>query len=328
MNALKPENCLESCLATSIHHFIELRQLSGTDYQTQARLLLYFDRFLVAQGLTGSRLNRQLIEDYEKTLSQLAPRGRANRMCVVRQLCVYLSRSDPLSYVPEPMRTPSSQTAFVPYIYSETEVRALLAAAGNLPPQGALRGPTYQTLLGLLYSTGLRLGEAMALNLADFHSDDARLYIEQGKFHKSRWIPLSPSTAAALSWYLERRRHIRPNTQEAPLLLNQRGHRLQHCTVNHCWHDLLRQCGITCQAHNGPRMHDLRHSFAVHRLLAWYRDGQDVNARLPWLATYMGHVDIRSTQVYLQATAELREQVNDRFHRHYLQHVITQGVTS
>ena len=74
-------------------------------------------------------------------------------------------------------------------------------------------------------------------------------------------------------------------------------------------------------------MHDLRHSFAVHRLLAWYRDGQDVNARLPWLATYMGHVDIRSTQVYLQATAELREQVNDRFHHYYLKHVITQGVT-
>ena len=327
MSALKPESCLESCLATPIRRLIQLRQLSGTDYQTQARLLLYFDRFLVVQRVTGSRLNRQLIEDYEKTLSQLAPRVRANRMCVVRQLCVYLSRSDPLTYIPEPLRTPSSQVAFVPYIYSEAEVRALLAAAGNLTPHGALRGPTYQTLLGLLYSTGLRIGEAMALNLADFHSDDARLYIDQGKFRKSRWLPLSPSTVTALSRYLDRRRHTRPNTPDAPLLLNQRGRRLQHCTVNQCWHDLLKQCGITYQAHNGPRLHDLRHSFAVHRLLAWYRDGKDINARLPWLATYMGHVDIRSTQVYLQATADLLEQVNDRFHDHYLQHVTTQGVT-
>ncbi len=117
MSALKPESCLESCLAVPIRRFIQLRQLSGTDYHTQALLLLYFDRFLVAQKVTGSQLTRQIVEAYEKTLSQLLPRGRANRMCVVRQLCVYLSRSDPHTYVPEPLRTPTSQAAFVPYIY-------------------------------------------------------------------------------------------------------------------------------------------------------------------------------------------------------------------
>jgi site-specific recombinase XerD len=328
MSALKPESCLESCLAVPIRRFIQLRQLSGTDYHTQALLLFYFDRFLVAQKVTGSQLTRQIVEAYEKTLSHLVPRGRANRMSVVRQLCVYLSRSDPHTYVPEPLRTPTSQATFVPYIYSEDEVRALLAAAARLAPSGALRGPTYQTLLGLLYTTGIRIGEAMSLNLADFHRDDALLYIEEGKFHKSRWVPLSPSTAESLSRYVDRRRQTKPNTVDAPLFLNQRGRRLQHCTVNHCWHGLLRKCGISCQAHNGPRLHDLRHSFAVHRLLAWYRDGKDINSRLAWLATYMGHVDIRSTQVYLQATNELLEQVNDRFHRHYSQHVNHQGVTS
>ena len=248
-------------------------------------------------------------------------------MCVVRQLCQYLSRSDPLTYVPEALRTPSSQATFVPYIYSQDEVRALLAAAARLPPAGALRGPTYQTLLGLLYSTGLRIGEAMALNLADCHRDDARLYIAQGKFRKARWVPLSPSTAAALWCYLDQRRHSRPHAPDMPLFLNQRGHRLRHCTVNRCWHDLLKQCGITRTAPHRPRLHDLRHTFAVHRLLAWYRDGHHINARLAWLATYMGHVDIRSTQVYLQPTAELLEQVNGRFHRHYLHHVTPQGVT-
>lgn len=327
MSALKPENCLESCLAVPIRRFIRLRQLSGTDYHTQARLLLYFDRFLVARKLAEPRLSRQLVEDYEKTMSRLAPRGRANRICVVRQLCEYLSRSDPLAYVPEPLRTPSSQATFVPYIYSEDEVRALLAAAANLPPPGTLRGPTYQTLLGLLYSTGIRIGEAMSLNLADFHRDNALLYIDQGKFRKARWVPLSPSTVAALSWYVDRRQQTRPDTPNAPLLLNQRGRRLQHCTVNHCWHGLLKQCGIARQARNSPRLHDLRHSFAVHRLLAWYRDGKDINARLPWLATYLGHVNIHSTQVYLQPTVELLEQVNGRFHRHYLQHFTTQGTT-
>ena len=85
------------------------------------------------------------------------------------------------------------------------------------------------------------------------------------------------------------------------------------------------QCGIPHHRDTGPRIHDLRHTFAVHRLLAWYRDGQDINARLPWLATYLGHVDIQSTQVYLHATAELLGQVDQRFHRHYLQHVKSQG---
>lgn len=327
MSTWKLESCLESCLAVPIRRLIQLRQLSGTDYHAQARLLVYFDRFLVAQKLTGSRLTRRIIEAYEKTLSHLAPRVQANRMCVVRQLCEYLSRSDPQVYVPERLRTPSSQATFVPYIYSEDEVRALLAAAATLAPPGALRGPTYQTLLGLLYSTGLRIGEAMALNLADFHHDDARLYIEQGKFRKARWVPMSPSTVAALSRYVERRRQTRPYALDAPLFLNQRGHRLQHCTVNHSFHELLKQCGITRTAPHRPRLHDLRHTFAVHRLLAWYRDGHDINARLAWLATYMGHVDIRSTQVYVQPTAELLEQVNGRFHHHYLHHVTTQGVT-
>jgi site-specific recombinase XerD len=318
----------ESCLAKTIQRLISLRQIGGTDYQTQARLLLYFDRFLVAQKLVEPRLNQQVIEAYEKTLSRLVPRGRANRMCVVRQLCEYLSRSDPQAYVPEPLRTVSSHDAFVPYIYSEKEVLDLMTAAANLAPVGALRGLTYQTLLGLLYSTGLRIGEAMALKLADFHCQDGRLYIAEGKFRKARWVPLSLTTVKALSRYVKQRPQTRAHlSPDSPLFLNQRGRCLQHCTVSHTFQRLLRQCGIRDGCRR-PRLHDLRHSFAVHRLLGWYGDGKDINNRLIWLATYMGHVDIRSTQVYLHPTAELLEQVNDRFHQHYLQQVSTQGASS
>jgi site-specific recombinase XerD len=323
MNALK----FESALADPIRRLIELRQIEGSDYYTQARLLTYFDRFLVEQKLAEPRLTRPLVDAYEKTLSRLAPRGRGNRMCVVRQLCEHLSRCDPLTYVPEPLKTPSSEAAFAPYIYSGDEVRALVIAAANLPPSGSLRGLTYQTLLGLLYSTGLRIGEAMALSLADFHRDDIRLYIAQGKFHKARWVPLSTSTAGMLSRYVDRRRQTRPCSADSPLFLNQRGHRLHYSTVNQCFHNLLKQCGIAQASRTGPRLHDLRHTFAVHRLLAWYLDGKDINARLAWLATYMGHVNIRSTQVYMHPTAELLEQVNRRFHQHYLQHFAAQGDT-
>ena len=292
---------LESCLAEPIRRLIELRQTAGTDYHTQSVLLGYFDRFLVNQRLSDPHLTQQLIESYEKTLLHLAPRVQVNRMCVVRQLCQYLCRSDPLTYVPESFRALTSKDTFVPYIYSDIEIQALLVAAANLPPLAALRGPTYQTLLGLLYSTGLRISEAMHLNLMDFHRNDNRLYVAQGKFRKSRWVPLSDSTLAALSAYVDRRQQTKPCSPDSPLFLNQRGRRLQHRTV--------------C------------HTFAVHRLLIWYRESGDINARLPWLSTYMGHVNINSTQAYLHPTAELLEQANGRFHRHYLQHITTPGVT-
>jgi site-specific recombinase XerD len=321
MRALK----LHSCLAGPIQNFINLRRLSGTDYKGQSQLLGYFDRFLFDQRLKKPRLTRQITDLYLNSLSHLAPRTRLNRLCVVKQLGEYLARNDPLSYVPEPLKVIPSKGAHQPYIYTLSEIQTLLKAASKLPPENSLRPHTYRTLFGLLYSTGIRIGEALALNLEHFHSADRRLYIAEGKFRKARWVPLSISTCRALEQYLIKRSQIRPHTPDSPLLISQRSRRLHQCTVNQTFHHLLRQCAIHYSKHTGPRIHDLRHSFAVHRLLAWYRDGQDVNARLPSLSTYMGHVDVHSTQVYLQATAELIDQVNRRFHNHYLHQVKNHG---
>ena len=244
---------------------------------------------------------------------------------MVRQLCEYLARNDSCSYVPEPLKVPPSKGTHQPYIYTHSEIQTLLGAASQLPPPNSLRPHTYQTLLGLLYSTGIRIGEALALNLEHFHRTERRLYIAEGKFRKARWVPLSASTCRALEHYVRKRLQITPRSPDCPLLINQRSRPFHQCTVNKTFQHLLGQCGIHHRKHTGPRIHDLRHSFAVHRLLAWYRDGQDVNARLPWLATYMGHVDIHSTQVYLQPTAELIEQVNRRFHTYYLHRVKNNG---
>ena len=272
-------------------------------------------------------MSREITDSYQQSLSHLAPRTRSNRFSVLRQLCQYLARSNPYGYVPEPLRVIPSQGSHPPYIYSNSEIKALLVAASKLPSPHSLRPHTYRTLLGLLYSTGIRIGEALALTLEDFQSAEQRLYIAQGKFRKARWIPLSTSTCRALQYYLHKRLKMRPRSPDSPLLLNQRSRRLTHCTVHQTFHYLLRQCGIRHGKLTGPRIHDLRHAFAVHRLLAWYRDGQDLNSRLPWLATYLGHVDVRSTQVYLQATPELIAQVHQRFHNHYLNQVKPQGGT-
>lgn len=317
-----------SCLARPIENFIKLRRLSGTDYASQTRLLEYFDRFLVEQQLAEPRLSREVIEAYQQSLADLAPRSQGNRFSVVRQLCEYLARTDPLNYVPEPSRFRASSAEHAPYIYSRNEIRAMLAAAAELPPAGSLRPHTYRTLLGLLYCTGIRIGEALALNIEHFFPAEQRLYIAEGKFRKARWIVLSDSADLALQHYLERRLAKTPRSPDAPLLLNERRKRLCYPTVNQAFKKLLRQCGITEHGRTGPRIHHIRHTFAVHRLLAWYRSGQDVNAWLPALATYLGHVDVSSTHIYLRPTAELLGEVHHRFHNHYLDSLASSGERS
>jgi len=248
-----------SCLAPQIQSFISLRQLSGTDYHSQAQLLGYFDRFLVQEKICAPRIAPKIIEGYQHTLSHLTPRVKSNRFSVVRQFCAYLSRTDPLGYVPEPLRRIPPQAAHRPYIYNETEIKALLASASHLGPPGSLRPQTYRTLLGLLYSTGMRIGEALALNVKDFYSEQERLYIAEGKFHKARWVPLSACTCQALKHYVESRLQTTLRSLDSPLFVNQRGRRLRYVTVNQTFHRLLSQCAIAQKNRPGPRLHDLRH---------------------------------------------------------------------
>jgi site-specific recombinase XerD len=314
-----------SCLAAQMQIFVDLRRLSGTDYSSQARLLGYVDRFLVQHDFCLPYLTREITDRYQQSLTMLAPRTQGNRISVLRQFCEYLATGNPQSYVPRPLKTIRSHGAHQPYIYHLSQLRTLMAAASGLTPPGSLRPHTYRTLLGLVYSTGIRIGEAMTLNLQDVQPHSHRLYIAEGKFRKQRWIALSESSGRALEKYIDKRIKIAPQGPDSPLLLNERRRRLCYPTVNMTFRGLLQKCGIAHHKRTGPRIHDLRHTFAVHRLLAWYRQGRDVNALLPALATYMGHVDIKSTRVYLQPTAELLQQVSQRFRNHYLKNIDPHG---
>jgi len=311
-----------------IERFIRLRTLTGSDYSGQALLLSYFDSFIAGRNYGWLYITREICESYLESIAYLAPRTQGNRMCVVRQLCRYIALDDPRCYIPEPLRCPSSKQRYRAYIFTHEEICALLQAALKLPPAGSLRPLTYRTLLGLLYCTGIRIGEAMSLNLNDFFPDEMKLYIAKGKFRKSRWIVLRASACKALGVYLEHRLKIEPHSPDSPLFINERHRRLCHPSVYGTYLGLLSECGIDHSKKNGPRIHDLRHTFAVHRLLAWYRDDSDVNALLPVLSTYMGHADIVSTQIYLQPTAELKDEVSRRFHRHYINSLLGKGELS
>lgn len=318
-----------SVLADHFSDFVTFRRLGGVDPYRQIQLLRPFDRFVDQEGFQGQWPTREVVERYVATTQHLHPGSRVNRFSVVRQFCRYLRQFEPQCFVPDEMLPRERRPSRVAHIYRDTEISAILTAARELPPAGSLRSKTYFTLFGLLYTTGLRCGEAFGLNLSDVDLEQNLLFILEGKFGKSRWVPISPSTSAVLQRYLEQRTCFQPALPESPFFVTSRGRRLYHTNVNMAFRQVLERCGLRGgKGCPGPRQHHLRHTFACTRLLAWYREGKDVNALLPALATYLGHVKVTSTQVYLQATAELLEEANQRFLNNFRQNVSPKGKTS
>ncbi len=245
----------------------------------------------------------------------LRPRSRAARLQAMRLLGRFIAHTHPETYVPGPAWGGSQNSRFRPYIYTPAEIGALLAEARRLTPVGSLRPHTYAMLFGLLYCTGLRISEALALRLADVDLVTNLLLVQESKFHKSRLLPLSPGVSNALQRYQEERdKRALPRDPEAPFFVNERRTGCAYPLVCATFLFIARRVGVRGPAGaRGPRIHDFRHTFAVHRLLEWYRDGGDVQARLPLLTDYLGHVSLVSTQVYLDITAELLHEAARRF---------------
>ena len=178
-------------------------------------------------------------------------------------------------------------------------------------------------LYGLLFVTGLRIGEALALNVEDFSSQT--LFVRQGKFHKERLVPLNARIGLALEEYLLLRDKQALLSSRSPLFVNKRGTRLSGNSARTPFRQILLLTGIYSGTGQRPRLHDLRHSFAVERLLQWYRDGEDINERLPLLATYMGHVNIQSTQKYIHVTPQLQQEFYQRTFNYFKSNIRDSG---
>ena len=319
------EYVFHSALADRMKTFLALKRLSGNKYKTQSLILKYFDQFLIRKKFNSKYVTRNIYEQYVATLSHLHPRYRSDQCSVIRQFSIYLSRFEPHSHIPDPVPSGRSHDDWRAFIFTKDQIRDLVVAAGKLG-HGWIRPHTYRTLFGLLYTTGLRINEALSLNIEDFYPDTLRIHVRAGKFRKARWVPLSRSTGEVLDKYVALREQIVTRESDpSPLFISIQRKRLSDDAVYETLCKLLQQCGIhKCRRH-GPRIHDIRHTFACHRLLEWYRDGQDINARLPALATYMGHVSISSTQIYIHATPELREYTNQRFLDYVRKNEITRG---
>jgi site-specific recombinase XerD len=309
-----------SFLAKDMREFVALRRMEGKGYGSQTWNLVYFDRFLCRAKWKQRWISRELVDQYCLSKRHLRLGTRGVLLSVVRQFCRYLAQFDARCYVPTDVRRTVCAEHTIPFVFTERQVCELVIRAAELPvyPSSfALRPCLYQTLVGLLYTTGMRIAEALALNIGDLDLRRPRLLIRKGKFGKARWIPLSHSTASKLEAYLQQRLRIAPALTDSPLFISCRAQRLSYDTAYGAFRQILRMCNLADRPREGPTIHSLRHTFACRRLLEWYRDGLDINARLPALSTYMGHVNVHFTHRYVHATPELLHETHQRFLEHY-----------
>ena len=306
-----------SFLAPSLAAFVDLKRALGRRYDASEADLQRFDRFVASCDTQSTTLTQELVDAWTHRSGHLKPATRRQRIGLVRQFCLYLARQDSTAYVPEPTRGTGRTAQFTPHIYTVVEFRRLLKAAQHLPARrGSLRPRAVYTILLILYGAGLRIGEALRLRLRDVDLETDTLVIRDTKFFKSRVVPISESLREAIREYLSQRLKATASP-DAFLFLNHRSDRYSSDKFSEVFRDLLVTAEVPWVYGQRPRVHDIRHTFAHNCVLRWYREGVDLQAKLPLLATYLGHASVLSTQEYLKATPELLRQASARFERSY-----------
>jgi len=289
--------------AQHVEDYLLLRRSLGYKLEDHGRLLRYFCAHL--DDLGAEFLTVELALSW--ALEPKVPPGStvpATRLLVVRGFARYMSGIDSRTEIPPAGLIPLRRHRRPPFIYTDAEVLALMAQARSGIRQ-ALCAATYETLIGLLAATGMRISEAINLDLVDVDWSEGVLLVRDSKFNKSRYVPLHATTLQALTDYARQRDELCPKPHDASFFVSLRRTRLYPCAVQATFRRLCQNAGVGRDARFPPRLHDLRHTRAVKTLLGWYRDGVDVQSRLPALSTYLGHRDPSYTYYYLWAAPEL-----------------------
>lgn len=299
-------------LQNHLDRYLELRRALGFTMRIEGRLLQDFVTFLQGRALAEPLVAQAAIE---WACSRGGPKWQAGRLSTARCFLVYLHAHLPGIGVPPPGIVPCGVRP-TPYIYTETQIEALMREARALQPAGSLRPHTYATLIGLLACCGLRPGEAVRLRNADVEIDSnpPRLVIRETKFRKSRLVPVDATTAEALRSYAAARNKLGHGDLSQTFFVSGAGSPLATSTVGRTFHGIVSRLAITTTAHShGPNLRCLRHTFAVRRMLDWYDRGLDVNRHLPHLSVYLGHTKPKHTYWYLTATPALLSKAGSRF---------------
>jgi integrase len=291
-----------SALSSALKDYLALRRSLGFKLERAEKLLGQFVSHCEAAG--SDVVTMQLALTWAMLPKSASPNWLGHRLSVVRGFARYVALLDERTEVPPPDVLPARSHRATPYLYAEGEVVSLMEAAGKL--RSPLRRATLRTLVGLLYVTGMRVGEAIRPDRDDVDLTRGLLLVRDSKFGKSRELPVHESTTVALRAYARQRDELCPEASSPAFFVSLAGTRLLYCNVHLAFLGFVRDAGLTPRSPTcRPRPHDLRHSFAVETLTGWYRDGGDVESRLPSLSTYLGHVHPANTYWYLSAAPEL-----------------------
>ena len=257
-------------------------------------------------------MTTDLAVQWAKLPAEADPLYWARRLDIVRRFAKHQALTESETEIPPSGLLGPSYRRPAPYIYAPDEIQALMRAAAGLGPPGGLRPHTYQTLFGLLACTGLRISEALRLKQSDVDIAAGRIRVVESKFRRSRWVPVHASTTRALAAYQNHRDRHLPHAADPHFFLTERGTSLKRYRTEMTFRVLREELGWSARAVR-PRIHDLRHSFAVRTLLRWYEEGAPIGNKIAYLSTYLGHVKVSDTYWYLSAAPELLMAAAGRF---------------
>ena len=306
-------------LAAELADFTATLEAGASANRTTLTQLRALDRFTQERPLRSGTIDDTLARAWLAPCASRGPNTRRARYYLLRRVCRFLAKRRPATFIPGASLRPRGRPSKPPHIYSRAEVRLLLAGALALRDWEVwhpcpIRSHTMHAVILLLATAGLRISEALHLTLQDVDLDDGVLSIRQSKFRKSRLVPLSGGTLEVLCRYHECRVAVVPAGPAEAFFVSGRGTAYSTGYIQGLFRDIAVQAGLREPQGRGPRLHDLRATFAVTRLLQWYRDGGNVMARLPSLSTYLGHACVSDTEVYLRITTALLQEANTRFH--------------
>jgi integrase len=314
-------------LAADFQDFAATLEASATANQTTLRLLRALDRMSAESDLPSGTIDEAMARRWLAPCASRGPNTRVARYHLLRRFCRFLSKRRPGTFIPGEVLRPRRRAPAPPHIYSRAEIRSLLEGALSLRDwikkhPCPIRSKTMHAIILLLATAGLRISEAVHLTLHDVDLEHGVLTIRQSKFRKSRLVPLSTGTTEELRRYRDLRNAV--ETSDDAFFVSGRGTGYSIGYVQTMFLHVVSQAGLRRPNRRGPRLHDLRATFAVTRLLQWYRAGDNVMNRLPLLTTYLGHARVSDTEVYLPITSALLEQANERFHA-YAREVLPTG---
>ena len=294
-----------------VQEYLKFRRSCGYQLESPGKELMLFARYAALTGHKGP-LTTELAVRWAKLPQDANPRYWATRYAIVRRFAEYRFLFDPATEIPPKGLLGPSKRRLSPHIYSDEEIAALLQAASQLTPTDGLHPRTYVTLFGLLVSTGMRISEALNLSRKDADLETGILTIKETKFRKSRLVPMHPSTQQALRCYSKFRDCYHPEAMSKTFFLAEKGTPLNYRGVLYVFLKLRRKLGRQ-ETNNKPRIHDIRHTFAIRRLLKWYEEGANLDQKILALSTYLGHVQVTDTYWYLSAVPELLAIVSEKF---------------